>query len=84
MVTAGLICALLPTASATMTPKTTASPQPVVITSQPEFSPWVPLSNTVPLTPLPINIKVIVPMSSPRNALDIVPSGVSYSGLVYR
>src|SRR5688572_787550 len=66
IVTAGFRCALLPTASATMTAQTTAKPHAVVMTIQPPFSAYEPFSETPATTPLPCRIRVIVPISSPR------------------
>src|SRR5688500_959667 len=66
IVTAGFRCALLPTASATMTAQITASPQAVVMTIHPPFSAYEPFNDTPATTPLPSKISVMVPISSPR------------------
>src|ERR1700742_1632795 len=67
-VTAGFKWPSLPIASAVNTPAMTAKHQPVVITIQPLFSPFVCRSTTFATTPLPSKIMIIVPKNSPKNA----------------
>src|SRR5450432_2918710 len=67
-VTAGFRCAAeLPQAIAVKMPVITANAQPVVIAIQPAPSALVRLSSTLATTPLPIRIRISVPMNSPKN-----------------
>ena len=67
-VTAGFRCASgLPHAIAVKTPVITAKAHPVVITIQPAPSALLRLSSTLATTPLPIRMRIIVPMNSPKN-----------------
>src|SRR5215469_18476340 len=79
-VIAGLMCAPgLPQATAVHMPATTARPQAVAITIQPEFSPLDFLSRTFATTPSPSRIKTSVPMNSPRNGPCITPPVTKFS-----
>src|SRR5947208_4449639 len=74
-VIAGLICAPgLPHATAVQIPATTAIPQAVAITIQPELSPLDFFSKTLATTPSPNTISTRVPMNSPRNGPCMVIS----------
>src|SRR6185437_3592397 len=67
-VTAGLMLAPgLPKACATITPQSTASAHPVVITIQPESAAYDLRSVTPAFTPLPSSTSTSVPMNSPHH-----------------
>src|SRR4051812_7295664 len=67
MVTAGLRCAsALPHAIAVKTPVITAKAHPAVIASHPEPSALLRLSSMLATLPLPIRMRIIVPMNSPK------------------
>ena len=73
-VTAGFRCASgLPHAIAVNTPAITANAHPAVIASHPVPSALLPFSSTLATEPLPIRIRTIVPMNSPKN-LDAIAS----------
>src|ERR1035437_860139 len=73
-VTAGLRCASgLPQAMAVNTPVITAKAHPAVIASHPPPSALLRLSNMLATAPLPIRMRTIVPMNSPKN-LDAIGS----------
>src|SRR5271170_5234410 len=57
----------LPNAMAVKMPATTAIPQAVVMTIQPEFSPFDFFRRTLATTPSPSRINTSVPINSPRN-----------------
>src|ERR1022692_2514078 len=73
-VTAGLMFAAgLPQAMAVNTPVITAKAHPVVMASQPVPSALLRLSNMLATAPLPIRMRIIVPMNSPKK-LDAIGS----------
>jgi hypothetical protein len=53
----------------------TAKAHPVVMASHPAPSPLLRLSNMLATAPLPIRMRTIVPMNSPKN-LDAIGSSV--------
>ena len=68
IVTAGFRCAsALPHAIAVNTPVITANAHPAVIASHPAPSALLLLQQHVGNTPLPIRMRIIVPMNSPKN-----------------
>src|ERR1051325_6892306 len=71
-VTAGFRKAsLLPHAIEANTPAITASPHPVVITIQPDASPFDRFRSTQATTPLPRRIRINVPTNSPKKGVVI-------------
>src|ERR1039458_7834915 len=79
-VTAGLMCASgLPQAMAVKTPVITAKAHPAVMASQPVPSALLRLSNMLATAPLPMRMRIIVPMNSPKK-LDAIASACELGG----